>query len=88
MLFSKTSSPFVRDQSNVQDIMLKVLVALVPGSLAAIWFFGWGVLINLVIASSTCLLAETWVMWVRGRDIKARLSASPTACSGITNLNL
>jgi len=83
MLFGKPSSPFVRDDSSVQSIMLKVLYALVPGALAAIWFFGWGVLINLVLASTTCLVAEAWVLWMRKRDIKASLydgSALVTAC--------
>ena len=73
MLFGKPSSPFMRDDSSVQSIMLKVLYALVPGALAAIWFFGWGVLINLVLASTTCLVAEAWVLWMRKRDIKASL---------------
>ena len=83
MLFSKSSSPFVLDDSSVQSIMLKVLYALVPGTLAAIWFFGWGVLINLILVSVTCLVAEAWVLWVRDRAVKATLldgSALVTAC--------
>jgi electron transport complex protein RnfD len=83
MLFGKPSSPFVRDDSSVQSIMLKVVYALVPGAIAAIWFFGWGVLINLVLATTTCLAAEAWVLWMRKRDIKASLydgSALVTAC--------
>jgi electron transport complex protein RnfD len=83
MLFGKPSSPFMRDNSSVQSIMLKVIYALVPGALAAIWFFGWGVLINLILASTTCLAAEAWVLWMRKRDIKASLydgSALVTAC--------
>jgi len=83
MLFAKTSSPFVRDDSSVQNIMLKVLYALVPGSIAAIWFFGWGVLLNLLLATTSCLLAEAWALWMRQRDIRTGLfdgSALVTAC--------
>ena len=83
MLFSKSSSPFLLDDSSVQGIMLKVLYALVPGTLAAIWFFGWGVLINLILVSVTCIAAEAWVLWVRERAVKATLldgSALVTAC--------
>lgn len=83
MLFAKTSSPYVRDNSSVQSIMLKVLYALIPGSIAAIWFFGWGVLINIMIAAITCLAAEAWVLWLRKRDIRNTLldgSALLTAC--------
>lgn len=83
MLPGNTSSPFMRDDSSVQSIMVKVLYAMVPGSLAAIWFFGWGVLVNLVLATTTCLLAEAWVLWMRKRNIKASLfdgSAMVTAC--------
>jgi electron transport complex protein RnfD len=83
MLFTKASSPFVRDDSSVQSIMRKVLYAMIPGSIAAIWFFGWGVLINLLLAATTCLAAEAWVLWMRQREIRASLfdgSALVTAC--------
>ena len=83
MLFRKASSPFVSAQANVQSIMVQVLLALVPGTLAAIYFFGWGVLINLVIAASVSLLSESWVLKLRARPIGASLkdgSALITAC--------
>ena len=83
MLFRKASSPFINAQTSVHSIMYQVLYALIPGTLAAIYFFGWGVLINLLIAASICLLSEALVLKLRDRPIKASLkdgSALITAC--------
>ena len=83
MLFRKASSPFINAQASVQSIMVQVLYALIPGTLAAIYFFGWGVLINLLIAASICLLSEALVLKLRARPIEASLkdgSALITAC--------
>ena len=63
--------------------MLKVLYALIPGALASIYFFGWGVLFNLLIAISVCLLSEAIILKMRQRDVTASLmdgSALVTAC--------
>lgn len=63
--------------------MLKVLYALIPGALASIYFFGWGVLFNLLIAISVCLLSEAVILRVRQRDVADSLldgSALVTAC--------
>ena len=83
MLFRKASSPFVSANDSVQSIMVKVLLALIPGSLAAIYFFGWGVLINLFIASAVCLGSEALMLKLRDRPIEPSLtdgSALITAC--------
>lgn len=61
------SSPHVPRVSRVDQVMLQVLLALVPGILAMIWFFGWGVLINIVLAVSFAVVAEAAVMLARGR---------------------
>ena len=63
--------------------MLKVLYALIPGALASIYFFGWGVLFNLLIAISVCLLSEAVILKLRQRDVTDSLldgSALITAC--------
>lgn len=62
--------------------MLQVLLALLPAIAAITWFFGYGLLINLVLASVTALLAEAVVMRMRGRPALpalADLSALVTA---------
>ncbi len=60
-----------------------VLYALIPGALVSMYFFGWGVLFNLVIAISVCLFAEAAVLKLRQRDVYSALmdgSAMVTAC--------
>lgn len=83
MEFQQTVSPHIADSSPVRAIMFKVLLALIPGTLAAIWFFGWGVLINLAIAASVCVASEALVLKLRGRDVRNTIadnSALVTAC--------
>lgn len=60
-----------------------VLYALIPGALASMYFFGWGVLFNFVIAISVCLLTEAAILKLRQRDVYHTLldgSALLTAC--------
>ncbi len=64
-------------------MMFKVLYALIPGTLASIYFFGWGVLFNLLIAISVCLLTEAIILKLRKRAVTDTLldgSALITAC--------
>jgi electron transport complex protein RnfD len=83
MLFRKAHSPFVNAQTHVHSIMYQVLAALIPGALASIYFFGWGVLFNLIIAAGVCLLSEAAVLKLRSRPIEPALkdgSTLITAC--------
>ncbi len=83
MLFKRTPSPHIKQNITVQNMMLNVLYALIPGTLAAIYFFGWGVLFNLLIAISTCLLTEAIILKLRQREVTDTLmdgSALLTAC--------
>ena len=83
MLLKKISSPFISVDTSVNTIMYKVLLALIPGALTAIYFFGWGVLINLMIAASVCLASEALMLMLRNRPVEPSLkdgSALITAC--------
>ena len=83
MLFKRSPSPHIKQNITVQDMMYKVLYALVPGTLASIYFFGWGVVFNLMIAISVCLAAEAIILKLRRRDVTDTLldgSALLTAC--------
>lgn len=48
--------------------MGRVLLALVPGAAAYVWFFGWGLVFNMMVASLFALLSEALVLHLRGRD--------------------
>lgn len=67
-------SPFFSGNSSVNVVMFKVLLALVPGIMAYVWAFGSGVLVSLVLASATALLAEAAMLQLRGRPVKPFLT--------------
>jgi electron transport complex protein RnfD len=73
MQFATHSSPHLVGPKNVTQVMGLVLLALVPGTLALVWYFGWGVLINLVIATLTAVAAEAAVLRLRRRPVGAAL---------------
>lgn len=61
------SSPHSARVNRVDWVMLQVCLALIPGTLALVWFFGWGVIINMALASVFAVLAEALVLKLRGR---------------------
>lgn len=65
-----TSSPYVHAADSVTVIMLRVLYALIPGVIAYVWFFGWGVLINILFAVVVALACEAVMLAVRNRPLK------------------
>lgn len=58
----------------LQQAMKLVLLATLPGLLALFWFYGWGVLINLILAASTALLIEAGVARLRRQPMQPTLS--------------
>lgn len=60
-------SPHAPRAPTVAPLMRQVLIALIPGGGVLIWLFGWGLLVNLVLAVTCALLAEALVMALRGR---------------------
>ena len=61
------SSPHAVRISRTDRVMLQVILAMIPGALAMIWYFGWGVLINMALASAFAVAFEAGVMRLRGR---------------------
>lgn len=67
-------SPYIFDAPSVSTIMLKVLLALVPGIVTYVWMFGAGILVTLTLATFTALLTESLMLKLRGRPIKPFIS--------------
>jgi len=63
------SSPHILLGNSVTRMMLLVILALVPGYVAYVYFFGWGVIINSVICVITALLSEAVVLRLRQRPL-------------------
>lgn len=68
------NSPYIRKPASVQLVMLKVLLALLPGIAAYVWFFGAGVLVHLVVATLAALAGEALMLKARGRPVGMFLS--------------
>ena len=68
-MFSQ-QSPFIQKAPSVTFVMLLVMLALLPGIIAYIFLFGLGVLLNLTIAIITALIAEYFVLKLRGLPVK------------------
>ncbi len=73
MRFKTVTSPFVLRDTSVSWVMRQVLYAMLPGIAALVWFFGWGVLVNLVVATSVALAAEATMLAVRGKPLALHL---------------
>ena len=63
-------SPYITDAPTVTTIMLKVLLALVPGIIAYVWVYGGGILVSLTLATITALAAEAALLKIRQRPIQ------------------
>lgn len=58
----------------VSQLMKQVLYALLPGTLAMFWFFGWGVLLNITLAISFAMGLEALMLHLRKRPLMPFLS--------------
>ena len=63
-------SPYIVNAPSVSVIMLKVLLALIPGIALYVYVFGLGVLINILLASLTVILTESAILAIRKLPIK------------------
>ncbi|HEX7028387.1 MAG TPA: RnfABCDGE type electron transport complex subunit D, partial [Gammaproteobacteria bacterium] len=73
MRFKTVTSPHDQSGNRVSGVMFNVVLALVPGTLALSWFFGWGVLINIIIAVTTAWAAEAMILSIRKRPVFSTL---------------
>ncbi|MHA6125527.1 RnfABCDGE type electron transport complex subunit D [Pseudomonas fluorescens group sp. PF-1] len=67
-------SPLDTVDERLQQAMQRVLLATLPGMFALFWLYGWGVLINLVLAAVSALAAEAAVLKLRKRLLQPTLS--------------
>lgn len=73
MSFKITSSPHNRISRSTSEIMLLVVVACIPGIVVQALLFGYGVLVQLLLAIVTAWLAEAMVMQLRHKPALPRL---------------
>lgn len=89
MKFNAVAAPHVANSRDIAQIMREVIYALIPGTLAMAWYFGPGVLVNILIASVVALASEAAVVKVRGRDPRPLLmDGSAIVCAWLMALAL
>ena len=55
--------------ASVRSVMLRVLLALLPGIAVYVWFFGAAILVQIALASITALIAEAAMLKLRGKPV-------------------
>ncbi|MGD2119381.1 MAG: electron transport complex subunit RsxD [Chromatiales bacterium] len=83
MSFRSLTSPHTDKPNSVQKVMLEVLLALIPGIVAMVWYFGWGVLINIVIAVIAAVAGEAVVLKLRNRPVLPTISDLSAAVTAV-----
>ncbi|MBK0077737.1 electron transport complex subunit RsxD [Kosakonia sp. S58] len=83
MVFRIASSPYTHNQRQTSRIMLLVTLATIPGITAQLWFFGWGTLIQLILAIVSALLAEGLVLKLRKQSVSTILADNSALLTGL-----
>jgi electron transport complex protein RnfD len=71
--FERRDAPFFTPATHVRSIMLQVLYALVPASIAYVWYFGPGLIFNFIVAALFCVAGEAAMLRARGRSVEMGL---------------
>ncbi|WP_353572191.1 electron transport complex subunit RsxD [Candidatus Albibeggiatoa sp. nov. BB20] len=82
MQFNVTFSPHIHSGKRVNQVMYQVLFALLPGIALYIWFFGWGIAINILLACATALSFEAIMLWLRKRPIQPFITDGSALITG------
>ncbi len=69
MALLSVTSPHVHKPGNTGTFMRQVLYATIPGLVALTYFFGFGTLINVLIASVVAVACETLILKIRNKPI-------------------
>ncbi len=67
MMFSP--APYLLKDASVSKVMIQVCLALLPGIAAYVWLIGPAILIQLLLASLTALLAEGLMLRIQGKPL-------------------
>ncbi|MAK91968.1 MAG: electron transport complex subunit RsxD [Oleibacter sp.] len=77
------SSPHTHGPNSTSKVMATVALACVPGIAVMTAFFGWGTLINLVLAIATALASEALVVKIRKRPVSFFLKDNSALVTGL-----
>lgn len=82
------NNPFVNIElsgktRSTNQLMLLVCAGLIPGVMTQFYFFGWGVLINLIICAIFAISAEALILKIRKRSILPTLKDNSALLTGL-----
>ncbi|MBO1108225.1 electron transport complex subunit RsxD [Plesiomonas shigelloides] len=83
MVFKIASSPYTHNHRSTNVIMRQVMLACIPGVAAQCYFFGWGNLIQILLAIVVAVLAESAVLLLRKKPVWKTLQDSTAALTGL-----
>lgn len=83
MVFRIASSPYTHNQRQTSRIMLLVLLAAIPGIIVQSWFFGWGTLLQIILAAFTAWGTEAAILKLRKQNIAATLADNSALLTGL-----
>ena len=83
MVFKIASSPYTHNHRSTNVIMRQVMLACIPGIAAQCYFFGWGNLIQILLAIMVAVLAESAVLLLRKKPVWKTLQDSTAALTGL-----
>ncbi|MGK7297116.1 MAG: RnfABCDGE type electron transport complex subunit D, partial [Candidatus Wenzhouxiangella sp. M2_3B_020] len=74
MKFPVIGAPHFPPINTVGGVMRQVLYALIPGIVAHAWFFGWGIVFQIILAVGFALALEALMLKLRDRPLQPFLS--------------
>ena len=83
MVFKIASSPYTHNHRQTSRIMLLVLFALLPGIAVQTWFFGWGTLVQILLAGVTAWGAEAAILRLRKQNVAQTLGDNSALLTGL-----
>ncbi len=83
MAFFITSSPHAHSKKSTKHIMKMVALATIPGLLAQTYFFGWGNIIQVLIAIFTAIASEAVILKFRKRPLAPYLRDNSALLTGL-----
>ncbi|EOC1340077.1 electron transport complex subunit RsxD [Cronobacter dublinensis] len=83
MVFRIASSPYTHNQRQTSRIMMLVTLAAVPGIAAQCYFFGYGSLVQILLAIVSALASEALILRMRKLSLKSRLGDNSALLTGL-----
>jgi len=83
MTLQTPPSPHIHSGLRISGMMLRVIAALIPAIICYTWFFGWGLIINSIIAALTAVTSEALMLRLRKRPLKPFLSDGSAVLTGM-----